>query len=149
MALSVLHTAGISFVKSNVCGNRFYKMIDFPSLLLISEFTTFTQFEPILIRFLFYLFQLMKLASYQPSLLWFCFFKSSTYRFFKFCRLDLFGQDLILWGWHFFHVNPGYWVPARVRVSTFDTLAIADPESHAHVSRGDFLTYTFDLSHSV
>ena len=39
MVLSVLHTAGISFVKSNVCGNRFYKMIDFPSLLLISEFT--------------------------------------------------------------------------------------------------------------
>ncbi len=56
---------------------------------------------------------------------------------------------LSLWGWYFFHVDPGHWVPTRLRVSRSVTNAVTDPESHTHDPLVDFLTHSFDLSHAV
>ena len=54
-----------------------------------------------------------------------------------------------LWGWYFFYVDPGHWVPTRVRVSRSVTITVTDPESHAHSAFVDFFTHAFDLPHAV
>ena len=56
---------------------------------------------------------------------------------------------LSLWGRYFFHVDPGYWVPACVGISSSIAFAITDPESHAYHAFVDLLTDTFYLTHSV
>ncbi len=58
-------------------------------------------------------------------------------------------RTLSLWGWYFFHVDPGHWVPARVCVSRSVTSTVTNPESHEHDPLVDFLTHSFDLSHTV
>ena len=56
---------------------------------------------------------------------------------------------LSLWGRYFFHVDPGYWVPACVSISGSKAFAITDPESHAHDAFVDLLTDAFYLTNSV
>ena len=56
---------------------------------------------------------------------------------------------LSLWGRYFFHVYPGYWVPACVSISRSVTSTIADPESHANSTLVDFLTDSFNVTHTV
>ena len=55
---------------------------------------------------------------------------------------------LSLWGRDFFHVDPGYWVPACDGISGSKAFAITDPESHAYLAFVDLLTYTFYLTNS-
>ena len=55
---------------------------------------------------------------------------------------------LSLWGWYFFHVDPGYWVPACVGISDSIVGTFTDPESHAHDAFGDPLTDTVYLTHT-
>ena len=56
---------------------------------------------------------------------------------------------LSLWGRDFFHIDPGYWVPACVGISGSIAFAITDPESHAHDAFVDLLTDAFYLTNSV
>ena len=56
---------------------------------------------------------------------------------------------LSLWGRYFFHVDPGYWVPACPGISGSISFAITDPKSHAYLAFGDFLTDPFYLTHPV
>ena len=56
---------------------------------------------------------------------------------------------LSLWGRHFFHVDPGYWVPACVGISDSIADTITDPESHAHDAFVDLLADSFYLTNSV
>ena len=56
---------------------------------------------------------------------------------------------LSLWGRYFFHVYPGYWVPACVSISRSVTSTIADPESHANSTFVDFLTDSFNVTYTV
>ena len=56
---------------------------------------------------------------------------------------------LNLRGRYFFHVYPGYWVPACVSISRSVTSTIADPESHANSTLVDFLTDSFNVTHTV
>ena len=55
---------------------------------------------------------------------------------------------LSLWGWYFFHIDPGYWVPACVGISDSIVGTFTDPESHAHDAFGDLLTDTVYLTHT-
>ena len=68
--------------------------------------------------------------------------------FFFYCILKQF-VVLSLWGRYFFHVDPGYWVPACPGISGSIAFAITDPESHAHHAFVDLLTDTFYLTNSV
>ena len=52
-------------------------------------------------------------------------------------------------GRHFFHINPGHWVPACVRISISIPCAVANPESHAHLAFVDFIADTFDVTWAV
>ena len=56
---------------------------------------------------------------------------------------------LSLWGRYFFHVDPGYWVPACVGISGSVADTITDRESNAHDAFGDRLADTFYLTNSV
>ena len=56
---------------------------------------------------------------------------------------------LSLWGRYFFHVDPRYWVPACVGISSSIAFAITNPESHAYRAFVDFLTDAFYLTNSV
>ena len=56
---------------------------------------------------------------------------------------------LSLWGRYFFHIDPGYWVPACVGISGSKADTITDPESHAHDAFVDLLTDAFYLTNSV
>ena len=56
---------------------------------------------------------------------------------------------LSLWRRDFFHVDPGYWVPACDGISGSIAFAITDPESHAHDAFVDLLTDAFYLTNSV
>ena len=56
---------------------------------------------------------------------------------------------LRLWGRCFFHVDPGYWVPACVGIGTSIASTITDPEPYAHFAFVDLLTDVFYLTHSV
>ena len=56
---------------------------------------------------------------------------------------------LSLWGRYFFHVQPGYWVPACVSISRSVTGTITDPESHANSTLADFLTDSFNVTYAV
>ena len=56
---------------------------------------------------------------------------------------------LSLWGRYFFHVQPGYWVPACVSISRSVTGTITDPESHANSTLVDFLTDSFNVTWTV
>ena len=56
---------------------------------------------------------------------------------------------LSLWWRYFFHVYPGYWPPACASISRFVTSTITDPESHANSALVDFLTDSFDVTHTV
>ena len=56
---------------------------------------------------------------------------------------------LSLWWRYFFHVDPGYWVPACVGISGSIAFAITDPESHAYRAFVDLLTDAFYLTHPV
>ena len=68
--------------------------------------------------------------------------------FFFYCILKQF-VVLSLWGRYFFHVDPGYWVPACPGISGSIAFAITDPESHAHHAFVDLLTDAFYLTNSV
>ena len=56
---------------------------------------------------------------------------------------------LSLWGRDFFHVDPGYWVPACDGISGSIAFAITDPESHAYPAFVDLFTDAFYLTNSV
>ena len=56
---------------------------------------------------------------------------------------------LSLWGRYFFHIDPGYWVPACLSISRSVTSTIADPESHANSTFVDFLTDSFNVTYTV
>ena len=53
---------------------------------------------------------------------------------------------LSLRGWYFFHVDPGHRVPSCVRISRTETVAVADPESHAHSAFVDFIADSLDVT---
>jgi len=67
----------------------------------------------------------------------------------RFRILSSYLQNLSLWGWYFFHINPGHRVPTRLRVSRFVTSTITDPESHADSAHGDILTHSFNMARAV
>ena len=54
-----------------------------------------------------------------------------------------------LWGWYFFHIDPGHWLIACVGVTRSVSSTVTDPESHAHSALVDFLTHAFDLPYTV
>ena len=56
---------------------------------------------------------------------------------------------LSLWRRDFFHVDPGYWVPACDGISGSVAFAISDPESHAYPAFVDLFTDAFYLTNSV
>ena len=56
---------------------------------------------------------------------------------------------LSLWRRDFFHVDPGYWVPACDGISGSIAFAITDPESHAYTAFVDLFTDAFYLTNSV
>ena len=56
---------------------------------------------------------------------------------------------LRLWRRYFFHVDPGYWVPACVGIGASIAGTITDPEPHAHPAFVDLLTDAFYLTNSV
>ena len=56
---------------------------------------------------------------------------------------------LSLWRRDFFHIDPGYWVPACDGISGSQALTITDPESHAYTACVDLLTDAFYLTNSV
>ena len=56
---------------------------------------------------------------------------------------------LSLWGRYFFHVDPGYWVPACEGISGCVADTITDRESNAHDAFGDPLADAFYLTNSV
>ena len=56
---------------------------------------------------------------------------------------------LSLWGRDFFHVDPGYWVPACVGITGSVADTITDRESNAHDAFVDLLTDAFYLTNSV
>ena len=58
-------------------------------------------------------------------------------------KMNLF---LSLWGWYFFHVDPGHRVPSCVRISRTVTCAVSDPESHAHSAFVDFIADSLDVT---
>ena len=53
---------------------------------------------------------------------------------------------LSLWGWYFFHVDPGHRVPSCLRISRTKTCAVSDPESHAHSAFVDFIADSLDVT---
>ena len=53
---------------------------------------------------------------------------------------------LSLWGRYFFHEHPGHRVPSCVRISRTVTVAVADPESHAHSAFVDFIADSLDVT---
>lgn len=55
----------------------------------------------------------------------------------------------LLWRWDLFHVNPGYWIPASVRVSFTIASTIAYRESHFHFPVGDTLAHPFNLTYTM
>ena len=56
---------------------------------------------------------------------------------------------LSLRGWYFFHVDPGHRVPSCVSISRTITLAVTDPESHAHSAFVDFIADSLDVTWAV
>ena len=56
---------------------------------------------------------------------------------------------LSLRGWYFFHVHPGHRVPSCSRISRTVTLAVTDPESHAHSAFVDFIADSLDVTWAV
>ena len=74
--------------------------------------------------------------------------KVNILHFLFYCILKQF-VVLSLWGRYFFHVDPGYWVPACEGISGSIAFAITDPKSHAHDAFLDLLTDAFYLTHSV
>ena len=53
---------------------------------------------------------------------------------------------LSLWGRYFFHVHPGHRVPSSDCISRTVTVAVADPESHAHSAFVDFIADSLDVT---
>ena len=51
--------------------------------------------------------------------------------------------------WYFFHVDPGHRVPPCVRISRTETVAVADPETHAHSAFVDFIADSLDVTWAV
>ena len=47
---------------------------------------------------------------------------------------------------NFFDKDPGYWIPSCVAISVPISVAIADPESHAHRSFGYVITVSLDMA---
>ena len=55
--------------------------------------------------------------------------------------------QLRLWGSHLFYVDLGDWVPACIRVASFDTTsALTDPESHADRTLMELLANSFNVT---
>ena len=54
--------------------------------------------------------------------------------------------QLQLWGSHLFYVDFGDWVPACIRVSSFFTHALTDPESHADRALTELLADSFNVT---
>ena len=55
---------------------------------------------------------------------------------------------LRLWGWYFFHVHPGHWVPTSVSIGSSVTGTVTDPESHSHDTSSDFHTDALNVSYT-
>ena len=53
---------------------------------------------------------------------------------------------LSLWGRYFFHEHPGHRVPSCDCISRTVTVAVADPESHAHSAFVDFIADSLDVT---
>ena len=56
---------------------------------------------------------------------------------------------LSLLGRYFFHVDPGYRVPACESISKSITGTITDPESHANSTLVDFFADSFNVTYAV
>ena len=56
---------------------------------------------------------------------------------------------LSLWGRYFFHEHPGHRVPSCDCISRTVTVAVADPESHAHSAFVDFIADSLDVTWAV
>ena len=56
---------------------------------------------------------------------------------------------LSLWGRDFFHIDPGFWVPACAGITGCIADTFTDPEYHAHDACVDLLTDAFYMTNSV
>ncbi len=58
-------------------------------------------------------------------------------------------EQLLLWRRDLLHVDPGYWIPAGVRVSITVTSTITDRETHFHLPTRDLFAHSFNLTDTM